>query len=250
MPGGVDTPYYLHPAMVEAQPCAAPRTLRLSTTFRYDPDNPVPTIGGNLSSLADAAHPRRRRNRAIPWSCAGTAWSRSAGRTSAILDGRRWRRAHDVLVFQSAPLDEPLRSSARWRRRCYVSSAAPDTDFTVKLIDVFPPSADYPHGYASTSPTRSSGPATTTIRRPELMEPGEVYELTIPMYGTGDVFGRGHRVRVDISSSNFPRSTPTRTPASPSVATITTQPADNTVHHDAKHQSRIVLPVVPLEEDE
>jgi putative CocE/NonD family hydrolase len=77
-----------------------------------------------------------------------------------------------------------------------------------------------------------------------MMRPGETYELRIPMYGTGAIFGAGHRIRVDVSSSNFPRFDPNPNTGEPIGRHRRTQVADNTVHHDAAHQSHIVLPVV------
>ena len=153
----------------------------------------------------------------------------------------------DVLVFQSAPLDAPLQVIGALEATLYISSSAPDTDFTVKLIDVFPPSDDYPHGYAlNLSDTIFRARYRDDPAHPTPLKPDEVYELAIPMYGTGAVFGRGHRVRVDISSSNFPRFDPNPNTGEPIGRHHRTQPADNTIHHDAAHCSRITLPVVPI----
>ena len=154
----------------------------------------------------------------------------------------------DVVVFQTEPLAEPLQVIGALEATLHISSSAPDTDFTVKLVDVFPPSADYPHGYAlNLSDTIFRCRYRDDPASPTMMTPGEVYELTIPMYGTGAVFGRGHRIRVDISSSNFPRFDPNPNTGEPIGRHHHTQPADNTIHHDAAHPSRITLPVVAME---
>ncbi len=79
--------------------------------------------------------------------------------------------------------------------------------------------------------------------KPEMMKPGEVYEITIPMYGTGAVFGKGHRIRVDISSSNFPRFDTNPNTGEPIGRHHRTHVADNTIHHDAVRASKVVLPV-------
>jgi putative CocE/NonD family hydrolase len=127
----------------------------------------------------------------------------------------------------------------------WVSSSALDTDFTVKLIDVYPPNADYPDGYAlnlTDSIIRMRFRNSWT--RPELMRPGEVYQVSFPFYPISNLFARGHRIRLDISSSNFPRFD-----VNPNTGATLGEPggmvvADNTVHHAAAHPSQIVLPVV------
>jgi putative CocE/NonD family hydrolase len=88
----------------------------------------------------------------------------------------------------------------------WISSSALDTDFTVKLIDVYPPSADYPDGYAlNLTDSIMRARFRDSFTKPELMTPGEVYQLSFPLYPVSNVFKQGHRIRVDISSSNFPR---------------------------------------------
>ena len=120
----------------------------------------------------------------------------------------------DVLVFQTSPLSRDTTVAGNLRAVLYVSSDAPDTDFFVKLIDVYPASEDYPAGYAF--------PVTDGIIRaryrnsfktPEMMEPGKVYEIRLPIQPAGNLFKAGHRLRVDISSSSFPTSTSTGTRA-------------------------------------
>ncbi|HZA24177.1 MAG TPA: CocE/NonD family hydrolase [Dehalococcoidia bacterium] len=128
-----------------------------------------------------------------------------------------------------------------------MSSTAPDTDFTAKLVDVYPPSEDYPQGYALNI---TDGILRCKFRdsweKPSLMEPGKVYPITIRLYPTSNLFARGHRIRLDISSSNFPRlDVNGNTGENPALSQIKV-PAENTVHHDAEHPSYLLLPLVPL----
>lgn len=152
----------------------------------------------------------------------------------------------DVLVFQTPPLDRDTTIAGDIRTHLHISSDAPDTDFYINLIDVYPPSADYPNGYAF--------PLTDGILRaryhagfeqPKLLESGKVYELTIPIQPVANLFKRGHRIRVDISSSSFPNfdiNRNTGDPLDPSYRI-----AHNTIHHDAAHASSIELPVFQVE---
>src|SRR5205807_10477508 len=112
----------------------------------------------------------------------------------------------DVLVFQTEPLPEAVEVTGPVVVNLFVSSSAVDTDFTAKLIDVYPRSADYPLGF-----DLNVGDSITRLRyrasqeHAELAEPGKVYPLAIELYPTANRFARGHRIRLDISSSNFPR---------------------------------------------
>ena len=110
----------------------------------------------------------------------------------------------DVLVFQTDPLTGDLEVTGPVSVSLWVSSSAVDTDFTAKLLDVYPPSHDYPQGYAL---NLTDGVLRAKFRdswtQPQLMEPGRVYPITIHLYPTSNLFARGHRIRLDISSSNF-----------------------------------------------
>ncbi|MEJ1730276.1 CocE/NonD family hydrolase, partial [Escherichia coli] len=123
----------------------------------------------------------------------------------------------------------------------WVSSTAPDTDFVVKLLDIHPPTADYPTGYAL---LLSNGLLRARYREgfatPKPMAPGKVYRLEIPIDPVANRFRAGHRIAVHISSSNFPDSDINRnTGGDPSDRRW--QTADNTIHHDREHPSHIVL---------
>jgi X-Pro dipeptidyl-peptidase C-terminal non-catalytic domain len=111
----------------------------------------------------------------------------------------------DVLAFQTAPLAKALEIAGPVAVRLWIASDAPDTDFTAKLIDIHPPSADFPHGFAL---NLTEGLLRVRYRdsweRPTPMVPGEVYPITIELFPIANLFCRGHRLRLDISSSNFP----------------------------------------------
>jgi hypothetical protein len=257
-PGVTDVAYHLHgdgslgtepPTVAAGGVAASPE----STTYRYDPADPVPTIGGNISSLSDQVPVPEALADRIPYEERWASIVKVGGhdqRTGPDVLGARppylpLSTREDVVVFQTEPLAADVTVIGPISAVLYVSSSAPDTDFTVKIVDVFPPSPDYPHGYAvniSDSIFRCryrNDPA-----KPEPMVPGEVYQLRIPMYGTGAVFGKGHRIRVDVSSSNFPRFDPNPNTGEPIGRHHRHQVADNTVHHSAAYPSHVVLPVV------
>jgi len=152
----------------------------------------------------------------------------------------------DVLTFESEPLGEPLEVTGAVVAHLWVSTDAADTDFTIKLIDVYPESAVLPGGFAlnitdSILRLRYRDGAGTS----RTATPGEIYPIRIELYPTSNLFGRGHRIRVDISSSNYPRfDRNPNTGLSPFKSTTTTV-ARNTIHVDDAHPSHIVLPVIP-----
>ncbi|HEX5369971.1 MAG TPA: CocE/NonD family hydrolase [Dehalococcoidia bacterium] len=227
----IETPYYLHGD--GSLSTVAPRETDSSTTYDFDPRDPVPSIGGNVSSadgiLVQGAYDQRGGEHIWNWT------------QPVPLSARR-----DVLVFQSEPLEGDLEVTGEIEVRLWASSSAVDTDFTAKLIDVYPASADYPGGFdlnLEDGIVRARFRDSLTEER--LMQPGEVYEFTIRLYPTSNVFKRGHRIRVDISSSNFPRFD-----VNPNSGEALNQHrrlvvATNTVYHDAARPSHIVLPVIP-----
>jgi hypothetical protein len=225
------TPWYLHKdgTLTKDKPDSSPA----STSFQFDPDDPVPTIGGNISS-GDGI-------------LLQGAWDQRGGPhvwnfTQSIPLSAR----NDVLVFRSEPLSDHLEVTGEIAVDLWVSSSAIGTDFTAKLIDVYPPSEDFPDGFDL---LLGDG-----IRRVALhnspddesrMEPGRIYPITVRLYPTSNVFKRGHRIRVDISSSNFPRFDVNPNTGEPLNDHRRKIIATNTVHHDEEHPSHILLPVIP-----
>ncbi len=130
--------------------------------------------------------------------------------------------------------------------KLWASSNAPDTDFTAKLVDVYPPNHDFPTGIdLNVADSIVRARYRNSLEHAELMKPGEVYPLTIEMYPTSLVFAKGHRIRVDISSSNFPRFDVNPNTGEPLDDNRRWAVAVNTIYHDAEHPSHIMLPVVP-----
>ncbi len=202
-------------------------------TYVFDPRNPVPTLGGNISSQGTLMFQGAadQKCRADFWLCTDTN----------PLSAR-----NDVVVFQTAPLTADTEVTGRLIVKLWAASNALDTDFTAKLIDVYPPSADFPAGVdlnIGDSIVRAryrNGPG-----KAELLKPGQPYEFTIEMYPTSTLFKRGHRIRLDISSSNFPRFDINPNTGEPLNNNRRSQAAENTIYLDKDHPSRIILPVIP-----
>jgi putative CocE/NonD family hydrolase len=222
-----------------------------SLGFDFDPMRPVPTVGGAVTGFYELVPVPEGMNRLY--------LTPRARMRSIVLDGPAHQREApgvvaarppyplladrpDVLVFQTEPLAEPVELTGAIAVHLRVSSSAVDTDFTAKLVDVYPPSADYPDGYHML--------LVDSIRRArfrngygreELMEPGRVYELRIDLPPLSNRFARGHRIRVDVSSSNFPRFDVNPNSGEPLGRHTHTVVARNAVHAG----SYALLPVVP-----
>jgi putative CocE/NonD family hydrolase len=212
------TPYYFHSngsantaggdgRLTTAAPGSEP-----TDTFVYDPENPVPTRGGNLLS----------GGRAGP-----VDQSELAGRT-------------DVLVFTTDPLQTDVEVTGPIVVKLWASSSALDTDFTAKLIDVHSDGKAY-----NLVDGIIRARYRDSFEEPVLLEPGEVYEYEIDLWATSNVFKAGHRIRVDISSSNFPRFDRNPNTGHAFGLDAELQTATQTIYHDAEHPSHIVLPVIP-----
>ena len=149
--------------------------------------------------------------------------------------------------LQTEPLPDNLEVTGPIAVHLWVASSALDTDFTAKLLDVYPPSPDYPEGYAL---NLTDGTLRAKFRgswvQPELLEPGAVYPITIQLFPTSNLFVTGHRIRLDISSSNFPRfDVNGNTGENPALSSIKL-PAQNSVYHDAQRPSHVMLPLVQV----
>src|SRR5262245_27349588 len=225
------TTYYLHAdgSLNTARPNAAAAPSR----YTFDPNDPVPTIGGAFSG-SDIAP-------------SGAFDQRETAKVfGAKPPYEALKTRPDVKVFQTAALSEDVEVVGPIVVKLFAASSAVDTDFTAKLVDVYPSSADYPAGYEmNITDGIIRGRYRNSQERAELMKPGEVYELTIEPFPTANVFKKGHRIRVDISSSNFPRFDVNPNTGEPLGQHKRTQKADNSVFHDAAHPSAVVLPMVP-----
>ena len=253
-PAGIRyTNYYLHPdGKLTTEP---PSQDGGSSTYAYDPRDPVPTVGGNISALSSL--------RTIPDYVTNLAILPQDVRSEPIVVGGGWDQREredvfgakppynaplgardDVLVFQTPPLERDVEVVGPLEAKLWVASDAPDTDFTAKLIDVYPPSEDYPDGFAlNLSDSIMRMRYRSSWEKPELMDPGQVYEVTITLYPTANLFAKGHRIRLDISSSNFPRFDTNPNTGEPIGRNTHTRGANNTVYHGALHASHIVLPL-------
>lgn len=187
----------------------------LPDVYLYNPLQPVPTIGGQvILPRANSMGPR---------------------------DQRKVELRDDVLVYSTPVLDRPVEVTGPIELCLFVSSSALDTDFTGKLVDVYPDGraiiltegilrARYRHSFTE----------------PELLEPGEIYELQLNLWVTANVFLPGHRIRLEVSSSNFPRFDRNSNTGGDIVTETAEQyqTAVNRVFHDAVHPSHLMLPII------
>ena len=229
VPGTTFVPYYLH-ADGSLSP-EKPRERASSTTYTFDPAHPVPTIGGGASArLKDGAFDQREGVRFPP------------SRPPYL----PLRSRPDVVVFETTPLAQDMTVIGPVTVTLHASSNRTDTDFTAKLVDVYPPSEAWPGGFdMNLTDAIVRGRYRATRDHAVMLVPGRVYPFTIAPFPTANVFKKGHRIRVDISSSNFPRfdvNPGTGEPLGRSRRLVT---QDNTIHHSAVYPSHIVLPLAP-----
>jgi putative CocE/NonD family hydrolase len=183
-------------------------------TFTYDPTVPVPSNGGGVCCIGDAI-------------------------VAGSFDQRQLEARNDVLVYTSEPLTEPIEVTGTVEVTLYVSSDVKDTDFTVKLIDVYPDGRAY-----NLDETIQRSRFREGYDRQVFMEEGQVYELEISPMSTSSYFDVGHRIRVEISSSNFPRFARNLNTGGNNYDESEGVVAHNTVHHSRQHPSQIRLLVV------
>jgi uncharacterized protein len=184
-------------------------------TFVYDPANPVPTVGGPLCCDSEHLAPGPR-------------------------DQKDVEARSDVLVYTTPPLDQDVEVTGRVTLDLFAKSSAVDTDFTGKLVDV------WPNGFAQNLTEgilRASFRASTT-GQPTAITPGKVYEYKIDLWSTSNVFLKGHRIRLEVSSSNFPRFDRNLNTGKSDAQNIRSVKATNTILHGSAHSSSLILPVV------
>ena len=190
--------------------------------YVYDPANPVPTIGG-------------------PLCCESDRWP------AGPRDQRSAEARDDVLVYSTPAMSEDTEVTGPVSLELYAKSSAVDTDFTAKLVDV------WPNGFAQ---NLTEGILRARYRdsreTPELMNPGQIYKLTVEVWSTSNVFKKGHILRLEVSSSNFPRFDRNRNTGElryvrSGDGAVRGQfvSATNVIYHDAERPSVLVLPVVP-----
>lgn len=224
-------PYYFHPDGSLSIKESAPKDPSL--TFRFDPSKPVPTIGGNISSatglMENGGWDQRCREGMV-----------------GCFDTLPLAERNDILVFQTAPLEADLEATGLIQVKLWGSSSALDTDFTAKLVDVYPPNPDHPTGFElNIGDSIIRARYRDSLEKASLLKPGDVYPFTIRLYPTSNTFKKGHRIRVDISSSNFPRFDLNPNTGEPLQRHRRVNIAENTIYLDSLHPSQIVLPVIP-----
>ena len=203
-----ETPVYLMPDKKLA--LRSPAAGAASHEFTFDPANPCPTIGGQNLTI-----------------------------DRGPMDQRKIESRDDVLVFTSDVLDKPVEVTGRVLAKIFVSSSAADTDLSVRLCDV------YPDGR---SMLLTEGIQRLRYRnsreKPEPLTPGQIEEITVDCWSTSQIFNTGHRVRVTITSSNYPRFDINPGTSHPWSDTGEKVKQTNRIYCDAEHPSRIIAPVV------
>ena len=216
-PPSTDTRFYLHAGF--GMSARRPTEDHASTSYIHDPANPVPTLGGA----------NYNNNRDYPI-------------TVGPVDQREIGERPDYLRFQTEPLEEDLTIQGRMELELWASTDAPDTDFMVKLVDV------YPDGYEAIlldSPLRARYRYGREPGDVEMMKPGRPTLLIIDLWSISQTFEKGHRLAVHISSSNYPRFEVNPNTGEPAGrSTMKPRIATNVVFHDQMHPTAIVLPVV------
>jgi putative CocE/NonD family hydrolase len=251
-PAGVETTeFYAHEDGTLSE--AAPTVEDASTTYEFDPDDPVPTIGGNTSSYL-TYEPRDEPVGAYPLGDRNIVDFTGRGgydqRTDESMYGADppygpLADRDDVLTFRTPPLEEAVEIAGPIRVRVYGATDGADTDFTAKLIDEYPESDDYPDGYAlNLSDSICRGRFRGYREEPDLLNPGEIYEFYMEPYDTANRFAEGHRIRLDVSSSNWPRFDVNHNTGGPLYGGDEKRVAENTVHHEADHPTHVELPVL------
>jgi len=182
-------------------------------SFVYDPANPAPTVGGQLC-------------------CNPMVWQWGPA-DQRVVEARK-----DVLVYSTEPLDREISVLGPVEVELYVSTSAPDTDFTAKLVDVYPDgrAINLTDGILRLRYRNS-------VEHPIEARPGTVYKIQIEAGPTANMFRRGHRIRLEISSSNFPRFDRNPNTGRAVADEKRLRKARQTVYHDSNHRSQLVLPV-------
>jgi putative CocE/NonD family hydrolase len=184
-------------------------------SYTYDPADPVPTVGGPL--CCDPVH--------LP---------------AGPRDQREVENRKDVLVYSTPALDQDVEVTGPITLDLFAKSSAVDTDFTAKLVDV------WPNGFAQNLTEgilRARYRNTRSTAEP--LVPGKVYEYKIDLWSTSNVFLKGHKIRLEVSSSNFPRFDRNLNNGKGTSDSSDFIKADNTIYHDGEHPSALLLPVVP-----
>jgi putative CocE/NonD family hydrolase len=221
VPGTKFTPYYLSSS---GKANSATGDGKLASTqpsgsgtdkYQYDPNNPVPTVGGN--------------------NCCGTPT------LAGPMDQRPIESRPDVLVYTSEALQSSVAIAGPVKMKLFAATDGRDTDWMVKLVDV------HPNGFAmNVAEGILRARFRNGVENMELLQPNQVYEFEVDMAGTANVFRPGHRIRIDITSSNFPQFDRNPNTGENLGASSRVRTAAQVVHHGGQRASHVVLPVVPV----
>ena len=193
---------------------AKPLKKDIPDLFRYDPFDPVPSHGGNVCCTGGVIQP-------------------------GSFDQREMEQREDILVYTTEPLEKGMEVSGFIEATLYVSSDARDTDFTIKLLDV------YPDGRAfNLDETIFRARYREGFDKEVLMEEGEVYTIEMSPMSTSNYFDEGHRIRIEVSSSNFPRFERNLNTGGRNYNETEAVVATNRIHHSKQYPSQIRIPVI------
>ncbi|MFZ4662056.1 MAG: CocE/NonD family hydrolase [Caldilineaceae bacterium] len=250
------TNFYLHgDGSLRPEP---PTVVEASVSYDFDPNHPVPTIGGSLCGIMELPpdtgdlddmwrrflSPVLRLRHIVGLGAAHQ--KEEPGIFGAEPPYSLLAERPDVLVFQTEPLAADAEVTGPITVHLWISSSALDTDFTAKVVDVYPPNANYPDGYHlniidSVLRVRYRN----SWEQEELMTPGQIYPIQITLAPTSNRFQAGHRLRLDIASSNFPRLDVNPNTGEPMGKHTHTVVAHNTLYCDSEHPSHVRLPLIP-----
>jgi putative CocE/NonD family hydrolase len=212
--------YHLHSSGKANGPAAAGQLATVKPdaeppdSFIYDPENPVPTLGGRL--------------------CCGVSLA------PGPFDQRANESRSDVLIFSTPPLERDLEVTGFITLELYASTSAADTDFTAVIADV---DASGYSRFLTDGIVRARYRNTTTKAEP--VTPGKIYKYKIDLWATSNLFKAGHRIRLYVSSSNFPRFNRNGNTGGSMLSQVKPITARQIVYHDADHPSALILPVIP-----
>jgi uncharacterized protein len=222
IPGTAFTKYYLHSYGVANSSngngqltTEAPREDEPNDRFHYDPGNPVPSKGGHSCCFANLA-------------------------PVGPYDQSDIEKRADVLVYSTPLLDRAVEVTGPITLTLFAATTAIDTDWTAKLVDVYPDgkAINLNNGIIRARFRRS-------LEKPDLLEPGKVYEYAIEVWPTSNLFAAGHQIRLEVSSSNYPQYDRNPNTGHPFGTDSEMISANQTIYHDAAHPSVLTLPIMP-----
>jgi uncharacterized protein len=223
IPGTRFTKYFMHSrgqanslsgnGLLTTEP---PSAAEIPDRYIYDPANPVPSKGGHSCCFATVA-------------------------PVGPYDQTDIEKRVDVLIYSTPPLPEAVEVTGPITVKLFAASSAPDTDWTAKLVDVAPGGKiiNLNNGIIRASHRNS-------LEKRDPIEPGQIYEYTITVFPTSNLFIAGHQIRLEISSSNFPHYDRNLNTGQPVGVDTKMVVARQTIYHDAAHPSHVVLPIIPI----